>query len=257
MSKLRVLVIHSDSAELDRISHLLEKGSHSVLPLENIADGSEAVELQRFDAVLLAQRPPGEELAAFASNLRQMEKNRGAETRTPILSCSGEVTETNIQANAPGGGYIDAFLPEHFEAALFSETVEQLSLRVSQVGVESSAEDTEEPAIFDAEGFRELLGDSRELLDEIIGLFLDECGTQISEMEDGLRTANFDSVGKLAHTLKGSLGTLHAHRARARAHALEIAATRRIQGACQTNLDSLRADLDELRPLLLRMRREL
>src|ERR671936_354316 len=102
MSKLRVLVIHNDSAELDRISHLLEKGGHAVLPLENLTEASEALELQRFDAVLLAGTSPAEELVAFASKLRQVEKNRRAETRTPILSCSGEVTGTNIQENVQG-----------------------------------------------------------------------------------------------------------------------------------------------------------
>src|SRR5919201_4047769 len=107
MSKLRVLVIHNDSAELDRISHLLEKGSHAVLPLENINEGSEALELQRFDAVLLPESTPTEELAAFASNLRQMEKNRRAETRTPILSFSSAVTETKIRTNSHETEYID------------------------------------------------------------------------------------------------------------------------------------------------------
>ncbi|HYZ82748.1 MAG TPA: Hpt domain-containing protein [Bryobacteraceae bacterium] len=255
MSKLRVLVIHNDSAELDRISHLLEKGSHAVLPLENIIEGSEALELQRFDAVLLPENTPAEELAAFASNLRQMEKNRRAETRTPILSCSSEVTG-KMRTNAHESGYIDAFLPEQFDPALFSKTVEQLSLRLFGNGVASS-DATEELAVFDPEGFSELLGHSRDLLDEIIGLFLDECGTQIREMEDCLGSGNFDSLAKIAHTLKGSLGTLHAHRARARVQALEIAATRRIQAACETNLERLEADLDELLPLVIRMRGEL
>ncbi len=76
MSKLRVIVIHDDSAELNRISNLLEKGSHAVLPLENMAEAGEALGLQRFDAVLLPEHTPAEDLAAFASNLRQMEQDR-------------------------------------------------------------------------------------------------------------------------------------------------------------------------------------
>ena len=57
---------------------------------------------------------------------------------------------------------------------------------------------------------------------------MEEYGTQVGEMQDCLATGNFDSLAKVAHTLKGSLGTLHAHRARTRAQALEIAATRRL-----------------------------
>src|SRR5436190_1974040 len=132
MSKLRVLVIHSDSAELDRISSLLEKGSHAVLPLEKISEACEALELQRFDAVLLPETTPVEQLAAFASSLRQMERNRRAETRTSILSYSSRVTEMNIGMDGHENGYIDALLPEHFEPSLFAQTVEQLSFRLSQ-----------------------------------------------------------------------------------------------------------------------------
>lgn len=257
MSKLRVLVIHNDSAELDRISKLLEKGSHSALALENIEEGCEALELQRFDAVILPGNTPTKELGAFATNLRQLEKNRRTEVRTPILSCSSGGMETNIQTNGHGSGHIDAWLPEYFEPALFSKTVEQLSLGLSQNAHDSRPDDSEALTIFDPEGFSELLGHSRELLDEIIGLYLEESGTQVRQMQDCLRNRDFGSLAKIAHTLKGSLGTLHAHQARARAQTLEIAATRQIEESCQSHLERLIADLDELLPLLTRMRSEL
>ncbi|MFL6449849.1 MAG: Hpt domain-containing protein [Bryobacteraceae bacterium] len=257
MSNLRVLVVHNDSAELDRISNLLEKGSHAVLPLETMAEASEALELQRFDAVVLPENTPEEQLAVFASNLRQMERDRHSDTRTSILSCSSAVTESTVRMDAYETGYIDALLPEHFDPSLFANTVQQLSLRLTQNEVQTTAEDTENLAIFESEAFSELLGHSPELLDEIIGLFLDECGTQVGDMKDCLQTGNFEALAKLAHTLKGSLGTLHADRARTHAQALEIAATRQMEHSCRSNLDALIADVDELVPLLIRMRREL
>jgi HPt (histidine-containing phosphotransfer) domain-containing protein len=258
MSKLRVLVIHNNAAELDRISGLLEKGGYSVLPLENMTEASEALELQRFDAVLLPEDTPGEELAVFASKLRALEKNSRSETRTSILEYSIGITET--KSPPPGGaetGLIDALLPAHFEPSLLATTVEQLSVRLSQDAANPAANEPEELAVFEPEAFSELLGHSRELLDEIIGLFLNECGSELQQMQDCLSRQDFNSLGKIAHTLKGSLGTLHAHRARARTQALEIAATRRTQEECESNLDRLKADLEQLSPLLIRMRSEL
>jgi HPt (histidine-containing phosphotransfer) domain-containing protein len=254
MSKLRVLVVHNDAAELDRIANLLEKGSHAVLPLEKITEASEALELQRFDAVVLPENTPTDELAAFASNLRQLESDRRTQTRTSILSYSNTVTETKVWVNGHQQGYIDALLPEDFEPSNFAETVEQLSFHLSQKSVDLAASNSEKLPVFDLDGFSELLGHSAELLDEIIGLFLDEAGSQVHEMEDCVVTANFDSLAKVAHTLKGSLGTLHAHQARASTQALEIAATQRIQADCETSLERLKADLDELRPLLIEVR---
>ncbi len=65
-----------------------------MLPLEKMAEASEALELQRFDAVLVPENTPAEELAAFASNLRQ--HGKGSPGREPHLHpiCSNTVTET-------------------------------------------------------------------------------------------------------------------------------------------------------------------
>jgi len=257
MSKLRVLVVHNDVAELDRISNLLEKGNHAVLPLERMTEASEALGLQRFDAVILPQNTPTEELAAFASDLRRLESDGRAETRTSILGYSNSVKDTQIWVDGDQTGHIDALLPEDFEPSSFADTVEQLSSRLLQKGVDPAASDTKKLPIFDLDGFSELLGHSPELLDEIIGLFLDEAGSQVREMQDCLVTANFDSLAKVAHTLKGSLGTLHAHQARASSQAVEIAATRQMQANCETSLERLKADLDELRPLLIQARLQL
>src|SRR3954467_15186712 len=105
MSNLSVLVVHNDTAELDRLSNLLQQGSHRVLPLETMTDASEALGLRRFDAVLLAENTPAEELALFAANLRRMEKDRRTNTRTSILTCSHSVTEAKISTNGSRTGY--------------------------------------------------------------------------------------------------------------------------------------------------------
>lgn len=258
MSKLRVLLVHNDGAELGRRSSLLEKAGHSVLPLETMADASEALGLQRFDAVLLPENVPADQLSAFTSSLRQMERDRRGDDRTAIVGCSDTVAEGRLETvskrESPG---IDALIPIEFDPALFADIVGQIQSQVSRTAAAIAPEETEQLAVFDREGFSELLGNSRELLDEITGLFLDESGSQMREMDTCLRIGDFVSLAKVAHTLKGSLGTLHAHRARSRAQALEIAATGRMQEQSQSNLDRLRDDLDELLPLVTRMRSEL
>jgi HPt (histidine-containing phosphotransfer) domain-containing protein/CheY-like chemotaxis protein len=251
MSKLRVLVVHSDTAELDRLSNLLEKGSHAVLPLETITDAAEALGLQRFDAVLLAEDTPADDLARFASNIRRILNDARGETRPAILTWSNSVADPKITVSGSQTGYFDAMLPTHFEPSLFAKTVEQLSVRLSQCSLGAAQE---ERAVFEIDEFKSLLGNSPELLEEIITLFLEESGLQLKQMDDCLASANYDSLAKIAHTLKGSLGTLHAHRARADAQALEIAATRQEKEDCRVNLDRLYADLDELRPLLIELR---
>lgn len=254
MSKLRVLLVHNDAGESDRSSNLLEKAGHSVLALETMADASEALGLQRFDAVLLPESTPADELAALASGLREAEKTRREKTRTPLILCSSGVLEPKLGVANGESGYADALIPSQFDASLFAQIVEQVRTQHSQNPAASQVDDSEELAAFDEEGFSELLSHDRELLDEIIGLFLDESGSQMREMKNCLSTGDFVSLAKLAHTLKGSLGTLHAHRARSRAQALETAATRQMHEESQGHLERLQSGLDALRPLLIRMR---
>lgn len=257
MSKLRVLLVHHDPGESDRISRLLEKAGHSVLALDTMADASEALGLQRFDAVLLPESTPADQLTTFAAGLRQGEKSRRAEASTPIIVCSHDVTEPQVAVANRGTKYADARIPNEFDPAAFAQITEQARAHLSRNAAASYEGEAEELPVFDAEGFSGLLSDNRELLQEIIGLFLDESGSQIREMEDCLRTGDFVSLAKVAHTLKGSLGTLHAQRARSRAQSLEVAAMRQIGEESHSHLERLKDELDELRPLLFRMRSEL
>lgn len=257
MSRLRVLLVHQDAGELDRISALLGKAGHSVLPLETMDDASEALGLQRFDAVLLPEHTQPDALAAFAAALRKIEKTGRAEGRTALIVCSSAVAEPESAAGTPETGYADAVIPSNFSPEMFVRTVDEVRAQQSHSAATSQREDIEQLAVFDREGLSELLGGNRELLREIIGLFLEESGSQTREMESCLSTGDFASLAKIAHTLKGSLGTLHAHRARSRAQALEVAATRHLGEESRSQLERLRSELDELRPVLNRLRNEL
>ncbi len=156
------------------------------------------------------------------------------------------MTETQICVDGQQNGCADALLPDHFEPALFAKTIEQLSLQLAPNRLRIRGRDYGELSHFRSPELQRTLRDSRELLDEIIGLFLDESESQIREMQDCMNTNNFDSLAKVAHTLKGSLGTLHAECARVSAQALEIAAMRRNREECRVNLERLEADLRDL-----------
>ena len=53
MNMLRVLLIDDDPAECERIATRLERAQHTVLPLSGFDEAAEALEIQRFDAVIL------------------------------------------------------------------------------------------------------------------------------------------------------------------------------------------------------------
>jgi len=102
--------------------------------------------------------------------------------------------------------------------------------------------------------FKEQVGFDRELMVEIIELFLEERQQQVEEMRDSLETEDLALLSRLAHTIKGSLGSLHAVRARAQSQELELAARAGNLAVCRRSFAALEDDLAVLEPELLALR---
>lgn len=73
-------------------------------------------------------------------------------------------------------------------------------------------------------------------------------------MSTAFEIGDFDALSRLAHTIKGSLGSLHAQRARSRAEDLEAVAKLRDQDTCGQCLAVLLQDLADLEPQLIALK---
>lgn len=108
--------------------------------------------------------------------------------------------------------------------------------------------------IFDPEKFKEQVAYDRDLLIEIIDLFLSEQLVQIAEMQEALTNRQYEHLYLVAHTIKGSLASLHAAVGRLRAEELESAAKEQNHQHCLHLLSALKRDMETLEPALLHLR---
>ena len=253
MNTLRVLIIDDDPEKCERVATRLEAAEHTVLPLNSWQDACEALEVQRFDAVLLPSRISGGALESFVNKLRQLESRGRSSTRVPILTYA----EAEPCTPALDSG-IDACLPQDFEPIIFAETVSSLA-----AGLQGANHRTGEPAmpdfapplpIFKAAEFEEQMGQDPELIVELIDLFLVESAGQIIAMHDALKAADYPLLYRIAHTIKGSFGSFYAMQAGAHAQALEQAAKIEDASRCGPLLAAVEADLKTLKPELSRLR---
>jgi HPt (histidine-containing phosphotransfer) domain-containing protein len=251
MSALRVLLIGGETAESEHIFSLLEEAHHAVLPVPNFDEASEALLIQKFDAVLITPALSAGGVDDFTAHLRQTEKNQRNCVRTPVLS----LVQGGSPSTAGTNRSVDAYLPERFEPAAFAQTVEKLANAVGQSNEESegSASALELP-IFDVTEFKAQVANDRELMVEIIDLFLEERDQDLTQMTESLATGDLDKLMRGAHTIKGSLASLHASLARHRSQELETAARTGNKQACISLLGALEEDLNELEPQLLSLR---
>lgn len=251
MTALRFLLVHGDSHGSGRISSLLTNAHHVVLAAPTLAAATEALSIERFDAVVLDAALPLAEVAEFASSLRRVEGRQGL-ARIPVVSVSAEsVTDALPGRENP---VWDECLYEPLDPAALTEAVTRLAQAVGHPAAPSADPGMSEFPVLEPKEFEEQVGGDRELMVEIIDLFFEERQRQVPEMRLALANGQFAQLSRLAHTIKGSLGSLRATRSRWRAHELELAAGGEDGHSCRESFSAFEQDLSALDPELLLLR---
>jgi HPt (histidine-containing phosphotransfer) domain-containing protein len=229
---LRILLVDNDPRELEQISSRLSGACHSVVAASGLDEAAEFLEIQRFDAVLLASPLDGA-AGDFAAKLRALEAGQRSAERTPILSLA-----------APGSSpsHADGHLPPSFEPATLADAVAGLAHGPSQSGGELP--------VLDLEKLNAQAGNDRELVAEIVALFLADRENQFVQMREALEAGDYSKLSAVAHSVKGSFGTLGAMACWSRAQQLEYAAKRCDRNNCCDLLPALEDALHTLLPHL-------
>jgi len=243
MNSLRVLLVERGSEKAEAISSTLASASHTVLPTTGLEEAGEALFVEQFDAVLIASNFPAPSLADFTAKLRQVEQSQHSETRIPILA---------LESVATGG--TDGSVQEPIDPVALTEAVRNLAKALAPKVERKQALSNEKLPVLEPEKFEEQVGGDPELMVEIIDLFLGESKKDVSEMAQSVELQDWDTLSKVAHTIKGSLGSLHATRSRATAQELENSARERNAVASVGAYHQLVKELHVLEPELLDLR---
>jgi CheY-like chemotaxis protein/HPt (histidine-containing phosphotransfer) domain-containing protein len=253
LNSLRVLLVDGDARKSQIISGRLAGANHTVLPASGLEEASDALCNQKFDAVLLGSPLPADGVADFTGKLRTLEMTQRLSSRTPILSISADLRDECAWQPSEDVG-IDGYLSERFEAKALMAAVASLARMVCAPKDPEGRSISPNLPIFEPEKFKAQVAYDRNLLIEIIDLFLSEQLIQIAEMHQALVNRDYDRLYLTAHTIKGSLASLHAAVGRLRAEELEAAAKDHDQQHCEQLLSVLKSDLATLEPALLRLR---
>lgn len=243
---LKVLVVEDDPHRAEHISTVLEGADHDVFPLTRFDEAAEALSMQRFDAVMVSATATDADLAEFAAKLRSLENSIKSAGHVAILACAP--AERFSRPQSP----IEAFLPLDFEANLFAAAVSRLATRIAEVDNAALSPLAPTMPIFEASKFEEQMCSDRELMTEIIDLYLSESADQRLQMTAAMAGRHLAELSRVAHTIKGSLGSLHAPRAHSRAQDLESAAKNGNEAVSRLALASLEEELQSLEPELTR-----
>jgi two-component system, sensor histidine kinase and response regulator len=245
MNELRILLVESNGLRASSLASTLADAHHSPVAVASIEEAGEALLVQKFDLVLLGSGQSPERSASFVSRLRAFENEGRYTAKTIVLSYSTESSPALA---------IDGSLPLDFDPERLANTLSDLSGRQASTAPGATAADLPFLSLFEPAAFEEQCGHDSVLITEIVDLFGREGPNDLSEMSEALAGDDFDRLSRIAHTLKGSLGALHAPRAQARTYGLEMASRQRDRSLCAALLTALEQDLAELAELLAAFR---
>jgi two-component system, sensor histidine kinase and response regulator len=200
--------------------------------------------------------PPVAEVREFTAAVREITHGSGVSVHVPVLTAVTGSGSDDPQA-ASGSG-IDGVVTESMDADALTLAIARLA---SAIGSDRPATKVPHLApelpILDVEELQAQVAYDSELLVELIDLYLSERSRQSEEMAQALNANDFGALSRVAHTIKGSLGSLHAHAARSTAQNVELAARDLDGPRCQDFLPHLERQLDELERHLLAVKQSL
>jgi two-component system sensor histidine kinase/response regulator len=217
---LRVLVAEDNEVNRQFVRRVLEKRGHTMVTAGN---GREAVDSiaqaapGHFDVVLMDVQMPEVDGLSATVLIRQRERSTG--THVPIVAMTAHAMTGDRERCLAAG--MDDYVSKPLHPHELVEAVERASAPGDQSEPSKASGSAGPSFVFDAEAAARRLGGDRRLLREVIAIFKTQTPALMTAIKKGAKKGDLESVQRAAHTLKGSLGTLHAPRAYEAASRLE------------------------------------
>jgi two-component system, sensor histidine kinase and response regulator len=221
---LRILLAEDNIVNQRVASGVLEKAGHTVTLAENGLIALEAFAREPFDLILMDMQMPEMGGAEAIAAIRERERERASGAHIAIVSLTAHALKGDRERCLATGadGYVSKPLSP---AALFAE--------IDRVLTHQPEPAAQAPAVQVTDTLLARVGGSHDMLEEIIGLFLEDSPKLIESIRKALADGDTNAAYRGAHTLKGSAGNFDAHEAVALAQRLEARAR-------EGNLDSAR-----------------
>jgi PAS domain S-box-containing protein len=205
----RVLLADDDALNRKVMVHLLEKLGYAA---DAVASGREAVAaLARspYPAVLMDCRMPEMDGFTATERIRKLERDTGR--RTAIIAMTANVVQGDRERCLAAG--MDDYIAKPIDDAVLA--------RVLHRWVPAAAAEPTDRSAVDAAQLLARLGGNRQLLQEIVAVFLDDCPRLLARVREAIGDGDARALTFAAHTLKGSVSNFNAARAAAAARTLE------------------------------------
>jgi signal transduction histidine kinase/CheY-like chemotaxis protein/HPt (histidine-containing phosphotransfer) domain-containing protein len=240
LRSLRVLVAEDNRVNQLVIRRMLERLHHTVVLCEDGRAAVAAVEAERPDLVLMDVQMPEMDGFAATAAIREREMAQPGGRRLPIVALTAFAMKGDRERCMAAG--MDDYLTKPIRR-------DQLAAVLARLAGEAPgpAEVVETSPALDEVAALAHAGDDRQLLGELLGIFLEDGPEHLQALRDAVAGSDPAALMRAAHTLSGSLQVLGATGAIALVGRLEaLGREGRIEGAAAL-LARLEPELERVR----------
>jgi CheY-like chemotaxis protein len=240
---MKVLLAEDNAVNRTLAKRLLEKHGHTVVVVENGRQALKALEREKVDLVLMdVQMPEMDGLEATAA-IRAQEKNTGG--HLPIIALTAHAMKGDREKCLAAG--VDDYLTKPIRTLDLFKAIERLGdSNFTPAAAPIPIAKQPEAAAFDFDAALDHVEGDRELLDEVVRIFSDECPRKMEEIRNSIRAADPLLLERAAHSLKGAASNLCAAGVMHFAEDLEQSARAKDVSRAGTQFQSLEAAVKKL-----------
>ena len=201
---LKILLAEDNLVNQRLAIALLEKSGHQVTVVDN---GQKAVDLcclQSFDLILMDIQMPGMDgiqATQLIRNVQQGDTHSGK--RVPIIAMTAHALPSDRQRCIEAG--MDEYIAKPIRADKLNQVIDEVVGFQTAETVSKSKEEVDSTGMVDWNRAFETVGGDRQLIKELIQVFLDERHVMLAEIEDAIEKQNPKELRRASHSIKGAL----------------------------------------------------
>jgi len=261
--RLHVLVAEDNAVNQRVIVRLLEKMGHIPIVTYNGQEAVDAYESRPFDVALMDVQMPVMDGLAATRAIRESEARNPGRRRLPIMALTAYAMRGDRERCLAAG--MDDYLtkpvkPEELSAALSRLLGEGQAANPTagpqrRDGVPVLQSEAAPEAGFDFTAALNYVGGDRELLDELLGIFVEDAPVRMEAMRKSIAAGEPAELMREAHTIKGSLKVIGATTAAGLAQGIEAFARDGNMSAAEKLGAALEREMNRLLQSLLTSKR--
>ena len=240
---MKVLLSESDAMRRQLTASALEERGHRTLAASSWREALEAFDVERFDVALLDVQMNGCEV------IRKVRaREHGTDTHALVIALiaanqKGE-RERLIELGADDCISSPVCMPELFAA------LDRVASRKTEPQTDTTPTESCSECALDIKAALERVEGDRDLLDELLALFAEECQSSIKGIREAFDSRDARVLERLAHTVKGSAANLGANDLSKAASAVEKKARAEEMDNVAEEVAALERQVERLMPEL-------